>query len=717
MSNILTPPFPILPDVDGSPLNEGFIFIGEKGLDPETHQVQVYWDEAHTQPAEQPIRTRNGYIVKDGLPAKIFVESQDCSMAVKNRNSDLILINLIFDLIASKSYVRNQVQVETDRATTAETSLQQSISSEVQRATTIEASLQNQINANGVGNKAYKTYAEMDADKANIPAKSKVTVTNDPDTAKDGDYQWDGTVFTKSNYDPVTQANTYTNTQVLAIGNAVDIKRSDDPSIICFLADAAGSALAYYDKVKECFVGAGLLDSVFDLIKQLKSYEDSRYIVVCTDANGRILLGWDKLLDQPIGFGSSNSQASRKYKYFAQKPVAADINHMLAYGESLSVGARATTILSTSQPYSNITFGFTVSGTTYASPRMDVSGTSIQPLTEVFYSPASDGGTDRGETCCSGAANYASLTLLKQGVSPVSHVILGSTAGQGSAKIVNIAKGTPPYSRLINHINKAKELNVGKTYKGLMTPFIIGSNDASAGTSYSDFKEGYKQVCVDINTDLKALSGQAEDVVFALAQVSYGARTQQQISKAIWDLTQENSNIVFATPLYHFPYDDGVHLTNVGYKWLAAYFGRVYAQYISEGRYPDYIKPLSAYVSGNKLIVKFDVPTWPLQIDTTTLANTTNAGFKVMNGGVDVPISSVTATSDTVTIELSSTPTTNLQVRYALDYLGTGLNITNGASGNLRDSTTESTQIGGASRPLYHVCPHFEMTAYLDKGI
>lgn len=57
--------------------------------------------------------------------------------------------------------------------------------------------------------RAYKTYALMDADKTNIPAKSKVTVTNDATASNNGDWQWDGATFTKSAYDPLTQAKKY----------------------------------------------------------------------------------------------------------------------------------------------------------------------------------------------------------------------------------------------------------------------------------------------------------------------------------------------------------------------------------------------------------------------------------------------------------------------------------------------------------------------------
>lgn len=66
-----------------------------------------------------------------------------------------------------------------------------------------------QVNAVAVGNKAYRTYTDMDADKANIEVNSKVTVTNDTLSENNGDWQWDGSTFTKSTYDPLTQAKDY----------------------------------------------------------------------------------------------------------------------------------------------------------------------------------------------------------------------------------------------------------------------------------------------------------------------------------------------------------------------------------------------------------------------------------------------------------------------------------------------------------------------------
>lgn len=58
--------------------------------------------------------------------------------------------------------------------------------------------------------KAYLTYAAMTADAANLTENTKVTVTNDSTASNNGDWQWDGTTFTKSTYDPLQQSKTYT---------------------------------------------------------------------------------------------------------------------------------------------------------------------------------------------------------------------------------------------------------------------------------------------------------------------------------------------------------------------------------------------------------------------------------------------------------------------------------------------------------------------------
>lgn len=69
-----------------------------------------------------------------------------------------------------------------------------------------------QLNAIGAGHKAYLTLAAAQAAQASLPVNTLVEVTNDPTSSNNGTYQWNGTTLTKSVYDPLTQAKSYTDT-------------------------------------------------------------------------------------------------------------------------------------------------------------------------------------------------------------------------------------------------------------------------------------------------------------------------------------------------------------------------------------------------------------------------------------------------------------------------------------------------------------------------
>lgn len=89
MSLKITPPQQIYYDKDGTPLDAGFIYIGQVSQNPETNQVAVYWDSALTLPAPQPIRTLNGYPSRQGVIANIYTASS-FSITVKSKRKELV---------------------------------------------------------------------------------------------------------------------------------------------------------------------------------------------------------------------------------------------------------------------------------------------------------------------------------------------------------------------------------------------------------------------------------------------------------------------------------------------------------------------------------------------------------------------------------------------------------------------------------------------------
>lgn len=98
-------PYPIFNDRDGLPIDDGNIYIGTVNLDPVANPIQVYWDEALTIPASQPIKTNGGYPSFQGTPSTLYVNADDFSITVKDKNNLLVYtalqasLKLTFDQI------------------------------------------------------------------------------------------------------------------------------------------------------------------------------------------------------------------------------------------------------------------------------------------------------------------------------------------------------------------------------------------------------------------------------------------------------------------------------------------------------------------------------------------------------------------------------------------------------------------------------------------
>lgn len=84
-------PFPMFFDAEGDPLHNGFIYMGEPGQDPETHPLDTFFDADLTIDAEQPLRTRGGYIVEGANPAFVYAAGEDYSIRVRDADGGELL--------------------------------------------------------------------------------------------------------------------------------------------------------------------------------------------------------------------------------------------------------------------------------------------------------------------------------------------------------------------------------------------------------------------------------------------------------------------------------------------------------------------------------------------------------------------------------------------------------------------------------------------------
>lgn len=83
-------PYPVFYDRDGQPIDNGNIYVGVANLDPVTNPIQVYYDEALTIPASQPLKTSNGYVYRNGTPTQLYVDAVNFSITVKDSKNTLV---------------------------------------------------------------------------------------------------------------------------------------------------------------------------------------------------------------------------------------------------------------------------------------------------------------------------------------------------------------------------------------------------------------------------------------------------------------------------------------------------------------------------------------------------------------------------------------------------------------------------------------------------
>lgn len=93
----ISQPFRVFTDVDGEPLEDGYIHIGAVNQNPQAVPISVFWDVALTIPAAQPIRTLGGYPSRSGTPSRMYVAEVEYSISVSNKNSTLVYSSLDSD--------------------------------------------------------------------------------------------------------------------------------------------------------------------------------------------------------------------------------------------------------------------------------------------------------------------------------------------------------------------------------------------------------------------------------------------------------------------------------------------------------------------------------------------------------------------------------------------------------------------------------------------
>lgn len=372
-------------------------------------------------------------------------------------------------------------------------------------------------------------------------------------------------------------------------------------------------------------------------------------------------------------------------------PCDFDYAHLIEFGQSLSVGAETVPITTVADGSNNFMLGTSI---------WNYAGTTLNPLLGVA---GSDGSTGLGEDAMLAGTN--SFSRIYRAYRNKDQKFITTSCGQGGLTIATLSGAT--YTNRIKTAFQNAKTAVTALGKTVGCPAIVweqGEADYAAGTT----KAAYKTALVALKNTIQDLAvtylGQTQKPLFFVGQLGYRNSTYTSaINMAIIEAAQENSDIILLAPNYPVP-DYNLHLSANGYRWYGEYIAKALANVFIENKVPEQIYPQKVVIDGKKVKVSLNVPYKPLVLDTWTINQITNFGFRVYMGGVEQTIDSVTLADDTVIITCAATLSGTIGISYG-SFQGSI------AAGNLRDSekwnslyayTDDSAEISTAGNPIIY---------------
>lgn len=264
------------------------------------------------------------------------------------------------------------------------------------------------------------------------------------------------------------------------------------------------------------------------------------------------------------------------------------------------------------------------------------------------------------------------------------------------------------YQDVIDAVTAGKTVADANGYDGFTVRalhIVHGEKDMGDGVTRATYLGYLNEWLSDYNTDLKAITGQGDDMIVFVSQTArwdqYAPATLASTGLSQLDFHRTNAAAYMACPQYPFAYTVQpleVHLTAQSSYYLGEYHARVVKAVVLDGGTWEPVHPQSITVDGTTITATMHCPVEPLVLDTSTIAAQTNSGFTVFDDSGSPPsITSVSVSGAVVTIELDGTLGANPRLRYAS--AGTHL-------GNLRDSETATSALDG--EPLPNWCCQFD---------
>lgn len=305
-----------------------------------------------------------------------------------------------------------------------------------------------------------------------------------------------------------------------------------------------------------------------------------------------------------------------------------EIHMFICYGQSWSVGYDTNAITTTSR-YDNLMLNTGIKN----DPLNDLSvvATHFSNAVEQTGKSTNVAGAYQqkiGETPVSAQMNMVRQLMESENntvVADLTYTMLGTAPGMGSMTLAQLEKGTVYYTRLIDQVQQAQNIAVNMNKRVVVNAFSWVQGSLGRTGNYA---EALEQLRLDIDTDVKAITGQSE-TVYCITWQSF-LYNKSLRAKQVYDqyvgAAETYPYIVCAGATYHLNNvrAANLHFTAVSQNWLGAYFGIAYKRTIIDGQKFEPLKPIGSHTEGNTLYVKFHVPYGSLTFDDTYFDDATN---------------------------------------------------------------------------------------------
>lgn len=270
--------------------------------------------------------------------------------------------------------------------------------------------------------------------------------------------------------------------------------------------------------------------------------------------------------------------------------------------------------------------------------------------------------------------------------------------GHGMNTIQQLMKPAKPYNKFIQEIATAYGKAQERGWK-FVVPAICWMQGESDIVEYPDYdyKEYFHRMYNDMNTDIKKVTHQADNIriiSYQSSTITKGLRykpnnydgTEPNTPTAQMELIRDDSLTWVSGPTYPCDFvSENLHIDAKGQQQIGRLAALSALDMLRGGKRRIGLLPLSYEVQGNDILIHFNVPCPPLCLDTINVNKVDNYGFNVIRKDNADIISSVCIDGNTVVLKCKDSPE-NCKIRYGIngEYLKGGRN--RGPRGNLRDS-------------------------------